>query len=205
MDEFAPLYGAHPCLDFANTVDGRAQADHIEHLYEYGDLVRWSTYARLIEPGMGRDLDALARAQPDAAAVSFAGGIELREAIHRVFAGLSRGHTPATGDLARIRQCYTAAIAASALEPDGDRFGWVLPGGHLDRVWWPAATAAIELLTAGPVNRVKVCASTRGCDGLFLDTSKNNSRRWCRMEDCGTEAKIHRQTDRRRATRGSSR
>ncbi|WP_433833395.1 CGNR zinc finger domain-containing protein [Actinoplanes sp. CA-015351] len=45
-----------------------------------------------------------------------------------------------------------------------------------------------------------MCASTDGCRGLLLDTSKNNSRRWCSMDDCGTEAKIRRQTARRRTT-----
>jgi predicted RNA-binding Zn ribbon-like protein len=63
------------------------------------------------------------------------------------------------------------------------------------------ARSAIDLLTAGPLDRVKVCASEVGCVGLFLDTSKNRSRRWCSMQTCGVELKVQRQNARRRAAR----
>ncbi|SDT19945.1 CGNR zinc finger domain-containing protein [Actinoplanes derwentensis] len=201
MPDFPPLYGAHPCLDFANTVDARGEPVHEEHLHDYADLATWAAYAQWVDPGIARSLTARAEAQPSAAQASYRAGIAVREAINRVFAALSGGEPPPSGDLAEIQRAYASAMAAARLEAHGDRFGWALPDGDLDRVWWPAALAAIELLTAGPAGRVKTCASTLGCDGLFLDTSKNNSRRWCRMEDCGTEAKIHRQTDRRRAAR----
>ena len=41
-----------------------------------------------------------------------------------------------------------------------------------------------------------------GCGWLFLDQSRNGSRRWCRMADCGSTAKARRLTERRRAARG---
>jgi predicted RNA-binding Zn ribbon-like protein len=53
----------------------------------------------------------------------------------------------------------------------------------------------VELLTAGPLDRLKLCG---GCRWLFLDRSKNRSRRWCSMEHCGTAAKMRRYTGRRR-------
>jgi predicted RNA-binding Zn ribbon-like protein len=36
---------------------------------------------------------------------------------------------------------------------------------------------------------------------MFLDQSRNGSRRWCRMADCGTAVKSRRLTERRRELR----
>jgi predicted RNA-binding Zn ribbon-like protein len=199
MTDFPPLYGVDVCLDFANTVDARGETVHEEHLHDYADLVRWAAYAHLIEPGTARDLTAVAEARPEAARASYLAGLAVREAIFRIFA---QDAPPDVSDLDLIQRGYAAAMSAARLRPAAGRFAWTLPGDDLDRPWWPAAIAAVELLTAGPVDRVKECSSEAGCRGLFLDTSKNGSRRWCRMEDCGTEAKIHRQTARRRAARG---
>jgi CGNR zinc finger len=63
---------------------------------------------------------------------------------------------------------------------------------------WPLAHAAVELLTEGPLDLLKVCS---GCRWLFLDQSKNRSRRWCSMEVCGTSAKKRRYVERRRRAR----
>ena len=199
MTGFRALYGGNTCLDFANTRDARGGPEPGEHLFSYADLVRWAAYADLLDAAAGRHLATLAKARPQAAQASFTAALRLRETIFRIFAGLSRGTPPAPADLALIQQGYAAALGTARLEHRGDRFVWDLPAEKLDRVWWPAAVAATKLLTGATLERVKVCASGGGCDGLFLDTTKNGSRRWCSMGDCGTEAKIRRQSARRRS------
>jgi predicted RNA-binding Zn ribbon-like protein len=63
------------------------------------------------------------------------------------------------------------------------------------------AVSAVEVATHGPLHRVKVCAADEGCAGMLVDTTKNNSRRWCEMAGCGNAVKFRRQTARRRAAR----
>jgi predicted RNA-binding Zn ribbon-like protein len=54
------------------------------------------------------------------------------------------------------------------------------------------------------LDRVRVCPLDEGgCGWVFLDRSRNGSRRWCAMADCGTQAKSRRLTARRRATRSA--
>ena len=67
-----------------------------------------------------------------------------------------------------------------------------------DRVWWPVAYAGLELLLHGPLDRIKGCG---GCRYLFLDETKNRSRRWCSMDDCGTREKMRTYVARRAARR----
>ncbi|WP_460515138.1 CGNR zinc finger domain-containing protein [Flindersiella endophytica] len=68
-----------------------------------------------------------------------------------------------------------------------------------------AAAAAYELLFSADLGRLGRCPTEDGgCGWLFLDHSRNRSRRWCRMADCGAEVKARRLTERRRAARTPS-
>jgi len=83
------------------------------------------------------------------------------------------------------------------LEPGGAGFSGSWPAAdYLDRPLWPVARAAADLLQSEQLERVGECADDRGCGYLFLDTSRNHSRRWCSMESCGNRAKA-RSHDRR--------
>jgi predicted RNA-binding Zn ribbon-like protein len=65
-----------------------------------------------------------------------------------------------------------------------------------------AVDSAVDLLRTADVGRVRRCPlESGGCGWVFLDRSRNGSRKWCRMADCGTEVKARRLTERRRAAR----
>jgi CGNR zinc finger len=122
--------------------------------------------------------------------------------------GVRRAHDIARSqspfeDVETLRRYECAAPARAALAPSGgDGFGWTWElEDDLAGVLWPVAHSATELLVAGPLGRVKGCA---GCNWLFVDESKNRSRRWCAMEECGTHAKMQRYVARRAAKRKSS-
>jgi predicted RNA-binding Zn ribbon-like protein len=189
------LFGGVACLDFANTVDGRATAHPQELLHSYADLSAWSAYAGLIDPttatqlaGRGTDADLHA-------------AIVLREAIFEVFAAIGRKRAVPAAALATVQAHYAEAMAEAQLGPDEDGYDWRFTDDEPGRAWWPVAVSAVRLLTTGPLDRVKACAAEDGCIGLFLDTSKNRSRRWCTMDGCGVDAKVQRQASRRQAAR----
>ncbi|SNY62053.1 CGNR zinc finger domain-containing protein [Paractinoplanes atraurantiacus] len=193
---FLEPFGGAVCLDFANTLDGRATAQPTEYVHTYVDLAGWSEFAGLI------DAPTSARLRRHDSEASLRTALNLREAIFEVFTAVGRGETPPAGSLDEVRQRYAEAVASARLGPAPEgSFTWEFTGDQPDRAWWPIAVDAVRLLTQGPLNRVKVCAAEAGCIGLFLDTSKNRSRRWCTMDGCGVEAKVQRQARRRQATR----
>jgi len=196
--EFPELFGGVACLDFANTLDGRATQEPAEYLRSYADLVRWSGHLGLLDATTGRRLSMTALA---AAAAALRAALDLREAVFRVFVAVAQGDPATPADLAVVQHGYVAAMAAARLTPAAGGYGWEFGGDHPDRAWWPLAVSAAGLLAGGPLDRVKVCAAEEGCIGLFLDTSKNRSRRWCSMGACGVEAKVRRQAVRRRSAR----
>jgi predicted RNA-binding Zn ribbon-like protein len=129
--------------------------------------------------------------------------LELREAIFQSFTAIGHGSPAPEPALAVVQGRYADAMAAARLVPGGATFDWQFVGDTADRAWWPVAVSAARLLTSGPLDRIKVCAAEAGCVGLFLDTSKNRSRRWCTMDGCGVEAKIQRQARRRQSVRAT--
>ena len=61
----------------------------------------------------------------------------------------------------------------------------------LERVLWPVVRSAADLLTSPERGRVRRCGGAN-CDWLFMDNSRNHSRRWCDMGSCGNRAKARR-------------
>ena len=70
---------------------------------------------------------------------------------------------------------------------------------------WPVAWSAAELLAQGPLERIRECPGQDTCGWLFLDLSKNASRRWCDMRVCGNRAKARRHYERTLAPANRSR
>ena len=67
----------------------------------------------------------------------------------------------------------------------------------LDRMLWPVVRSSAELLVEGDLTRVRQCHGEQ-CGWLFVDMTKNRSRRWCDMGDCGNLAKVRRFRSRHR-------
>jgi predicted RNA-binding Zn ribbon-like protein len=85
------------------------------------------------------------------------------------------------------------------LAPLGDGFvwDWYEVDGVLELPIWIVARSAADLLVSSELERVRECAGEK-CDWLFLDASRNQSRRWCDMAACGNRAKAQRNYARRR-------
>ena len=66
-----------------------------------------------------------------------------------------------------------------------------------DVLWWPVAQAAADLLISDELKLVRWCEAP-DCEWLFLDRSRNRSRRWCDMTSCGNRAKARRHYERTR-------
>jgi predicted RNA-binding Zn ribbon-like protein len=194
------LLGGRTSLDFANTVDWHASDEPIEYLTSYAALVAWGQHVGILTHRQARDLFDEAGRHPTEAHVIHLRAVALREAIYRIFAAIAVGLSAEDDDLATLNAELSRALACSRIVPSGEGYTWDWTGeeGALDRVLWPVVHDAADLLTSEELARVGQCADDR-CGWLFLDTSRNHSRRWCSMEDCGNRAKARRHYQRSRA------
>lgn len=192
------------CLQFANTAEWHASPQPIEELNSYSDLVGWAKGVGLLSEADARDLREEARRRPKPAEASLRRAIALREAIYRVFSAVAYGSPVPETDLARLNSELSRALSRQQVgtSTEGFTWQWSADVGDLDRILWPTVRSAADLLTSKQLSRVGECADDRGCGWLFLDTSRNHSRRWCGMDSCGNRAKARRHYERsKRAVR----
>ena len=184
------LSGVAPCLDLANTVSWRRSQQPIERLNGYGDFVKWARQGGVLTAAEARTLAQEARRQPLAAARVLARTRALREAIYRVFSGLAVGTQPADEDVARLDRELHHALRNLHLTRtrSGATLAWSRDARQLARPLWIAARSAADVLTSDKVRRLKTCPSSN-CGWVFVDTTKNGTRRWCDMQVCGSRAK----------------
>ena len=189
------LVGGRICLDFANTISEHEPEPVNESLHGYDDLVWWALRADIVPEAEAEKLFARAAAHPDEAAGVFARAMALREAVFRIFAAAAERRDPDPADLEVLNRELALAMPharVAAIPREACTCDWAWEEtGDLDRVLWPVARSAAEALTSEDVRRIGQCAG-ESCQWLYVDTSRNHSRRWCVMADCGNRAKAKR-------------
>jgi predicted RNA-binding Zn ribbon-like protein len=193
------IVGGHVALDFVNTVDGDPDGEsRFEILQSYGDLVAWSARVGLLCEG--ERLVGEARRRPEEAEAVYLDALRFRETLYGVLRAAAEGGGAPPSGLEMLRRYEREALSRGKLVEGDDGFDWEWENARdLAGMLWPVAHAATELLTSGGLDRLKRCA---GCHWLFLDASRNHSRRWCTMEVCGTHEKVRRYVAKRAAGRG---
>jgi predicted RNA-binding Zn ribbon-like protein len=193
------LVGGRLCLDFCNTVRDR-NGEPVDRITDYGELVDWSARAGILNSEEGARLRRSARRTPTAAVAVLERSLALREALYDVFAAAAHGRAPDFRAIDALNAELGRAMARSQLVATEGGYTWVWDEGGraLDSMLWPVARSAADLLTSGELATVRQCAG-HACGWLFLDTSRNRTRRWCDMRVCGNRAKARRHHQRLRS------
>ena len=126
--------------------------------------------------------------------------IEYREAIYRVFSSVASGGEPYSSDIQRINDKLSRASLHNRILKT--EVGYSLGFDDepcLDRMLWLISSSVTDLLTSSDSNRIKRCGSEE-CGWLFYDTSRNRSRKWCDMKECGNRMKAKRHYSRATVT-----
>ncbi|WP_020420610.1 CGNR zinc finger domain-containing protein [Amycolatopsis sp. ATCC 39116] len=208
--------GGHVVLDLVNTVAWRLDpARREERLPDDDALRRWAEAAgftvapdggvaevreaahQVPEPGGGvaevRELREAAHQ-----VLEPGGGVaevrELREAAHRVLEPLATGAEP--GDVEPLRRLIVGALARAEVVSVVP-LEWRIPLHGTRDLRDALALETWRLLQFEDLTRLRRCADD-GCGWLFLDRSRNGSRRWCSSADCGNRERARRHYHRAR-------
>lgn len=202
------------CLDFVNTVDAwvsapgrKPGASHSEDysdtpirekIVDYDALVRWGRLADAISSTEAAGLARYAAKNPSDAVAVLNRALRLRLALYRLFKSLLLRWAPEVGDLEVLHRELAIARKHEQLIHRKGGFHWAWDGSRElpDRILWPVARSAADLLTSSSLTRLRQCKGNE-CGWLFLDSSRNRSRHWCDMSDCGNLSKVRRFRERR--------
>jgi predicted RNA-binding Zn ribbon-like protein len=189
------------CLDFANTIEWRASDQPTERLNDYADLVSWAQKKGILSDAEVQHLVQNAKVHPAQASAVLNQAIILRETVYRIFSAVVAGRSLETADLDALNAALSQAMVQLRIVQTPAGFVWDWDGGEdtLDQILWPVVRSAVDLLTSKELERVGECADHQRCGWLFLDVTRNRSRRWCTMELCGNRAKVRRHYQRQSA------
>jgi predicted RNA-binding Zn ribbon-like protein len=191
------LIAGHPALDFANALDNRYHPNGpVELIGSYKDLVRFCVQSALLNKTQMRHM--LTRINEPEATAALESARELREAIERIFSALADQRNVDRNDLSVLNHHLEQALMHRKISKEKAGFVWTWEGieNFATGPLWPIAHAAGELLASEDRRFVRQCGRAT-CRWLFLDTSKNRSRRWCEMRVCGNRTKAQRYYKRR--------
>jgi predicted RNA-binding Zn ribbon-like protein len=185
------LIAGHPALDFTNTVGWHAGPDGVEKFHSYGDLLDWARAAGVVSRSQLTLLRRRADGSPQLARSALRRAIAIRELLYRIFTALVHGTPPAPRDLRALHTVRLAALRQARPGWDGALAVSFARSDDLLAPVWPLVLAAVDLLRSPERDRVRQCANDP-CGWLFVDRSKNRSRRWCSSGDCGNETRVRR-------------
>ncbi len=188
--EVYKFIGGELALDFCNTGADR-EVDFVgELLHSYRGLVSWAHQAQLLNDSEAMALAALGNEHPSEANNIYQHAVTLREALYRTFSAIAAERTPNDADLDILNSAVAEGLGHLRLQQSGDGFEWAWTSqpDDMDRMLWPVAKAATDLLLSPDRFHLRECGNGN-CSWLFLDLSRNHSRRWCTMESCGNRVK----------------
>jgi predicted RNA-binding Zn ribbon-like protein len=188
------LLGGDWSLDFANAWWNWA--------VDYTQLLEWSRQAGLVSEEQAQAMRRKAESSPEEALATFERAQRVRTVIHNIFWAIAHGKAVEISDLASLNRQLSLVMGKLCIRQEGGAFqwSWDTQDEELDRMLWPVVRAAAELLQSPNLRWLKACAGER-CDQLFLDVSRNHSRRWCEMQHCGMLVKSRRHYAKKRQRR----
>lgn len=184
------VYGSRLCLSLVNSLWWRRSAEPIEQLHAYADVVETVARAGWLTEPVKAAIEAEAATSAARAGQELARALTLRETLHDTFAALAAGTRPAPDLLAGIQDVAAPGLAEldlHAVRDGGYELGWTRPSLALPLQ--QVAVSAVLLLASAELDRVKQCLGS-SCGWVFVDGSRNRSRRWCDSRECGNRERV---------------
>jgi predicted RNA-binding Zn ribbon-like protein len=178
------------CLAFADTA--RAEDKH-EELNGMGDLLQWATKAGVLSSADGDRLAKLYEGNRRQATSDLARTVAVRDLLRAIFTGIANGRPLRDRDIAELNSALAQTPALLRVSTHAGAVGIQLDSAAegLPKVLFEVLADTVNLLASDRRVRIRECASDE-CTMLFVDESRNGSRRWCDMNVCGNRMKARR-------------
>lgn len=184
------LIAGHWALDFANTLDYRFDPKRkVDLLNDYASLLEFVQQSGIVTRTQARQRLLQTSSRDGRATLKRA--ILLREAMDSLFRSTVAGKPPRTSHLQVLNRFLETTPAGESLFWRGSEFIRVYSTlvSQTDAPLGPIVESAATLLTSPERHYIRECADP-SCRWLFLDRTKNHSRRWCEMRLCGNRSKV---------------
>jgi len=182
------LDGGVLCLDFVNTIPDRMDGTARDNLRSIDDLLYWARKAGSIDNRSFAALEKACYHYEKKATDFFVQAVALRSLIYSIFKAISRQQKVKASDLDAFSELLPQYFSFLKIGVCKNGFieSWDFGTNHFYAITAPILKSAHALLLSDKLQRVKECPN---CGWIFLDTTRNGRRRWCSMQDCGSNVK----------------
>jgi predicted RNA-binding Zn ribbon-like protein len=193
--ETLELDGGSPCLDFVNTVRSRFEHPLYEFILSPYDWLKWIYRVKLLNDPEMEQIKKYVIHNPAKAAIELKRIIEAREVLYQIFRVLANKKVPLSQHITLLNRELSRTLRYLKIEFTDDlkiKEKWDDKSFNLLYTLHPVLKSSYDLLLSDAFNHLKEC---RHCGWIYLDKSKNNSRRWCNMKTCGNTEKTKKYYD----------
>jgi predicted RNA-binding Zn ribbon-like protein len=194
------LDGGRLCLNFVNTIHDRHAPELEDYICTSERFFAWSLRAGAIVSSKGRSRRL---PSPSVAPVVSADVRRLRNRLHALFSALIDGTAVPATAVHELDKWVQRGWRQMHVDPSAK--GWLRRVRPRPAHYEPLeaiALSALELLGTSDLARLRRCQAPNACGWLFYDDTKNGSRRWCSMSNCGVFFKMRRYRIRNRVANG---
>jgi len=187
--ETLELDGGWLCLDFINTVRSRTKEPNVCYLPTNDEVLKWAKRVKLFSHKDIREIMEYNKEHPDIAEKEHKKVIDIRETLCKIFTAIANNLPPSESLLEKFNKYLSESFNNLKIVVNNNRVvteDWQKKDAGMHQFQLLIIRSAYELLKSDLLATLKRCDN---CGWLFLDRSKNRSRRWCNMETCGSSEK----------------
>jgi predicted RNA-binding Zn ribbon-like protein len=179
------------CFDFINTVHDRVNLPSKDYIFDYRAFMYWCKRLKVLPAYKIKQLESFSKRNiqlAEKALIKIAGS---REILYSFFSSIAAGKVIDGGLLLKFNKIISASFMHIRYEYSKGRLivAWNDRKVSLYEPYRVIIKSAFDVVSSGDFQRIKECS---GCGWIFLDSTKNNSRRWCNMLTCGAKIKARR-------------
>lgn len=190
--ETLPLDGGWLCLDFINTVGNRIVKPTRCYLPDNNEILKWAKRVNIFSSKEVSEIKGKNSEYPDMAEKDHKKVINMRETLYKMFSSIANDLSPSGSILKQFNKYLSETFDNLKVVVNKNRVvteDWRKENTGMHQFQSMIIKSAYELLKSDLLRALKQCDK---CGWLFLDRSKNRSRRWCSMETCGSSDKSQR-------------
>lgn len=185
------------CLDFVNTVSWRGREEPSDNMSSPEAWLAWMEANGAADEASVAELRRRASMWSFEAEAGFKRAVEFRESLYALLMDTIEGKKSV--EKSELDDVLARALDRLSLDAGQSPWQWRFAGSPVD--WetplYPIALSAAQLLSSSWIEKLRACERDE-CRWLFLDVTKNHSRKWCDMGTCGNVMKARRSYARRK-------
>jgi predicted RNA-binding Zn ribbon-like protein len=176
------LIGEEICFDFVNTISWPETEREHDWLHSAENFIKWASSTGIINKRQALKMQSQSNAALNQQMKEV---FSIRKELYLILTAFAFEKKTDASVIRKLDILFHKIVKTRHIDTGNCEWVWDEPA-TLPEVLNPVIWNAVYVITELDHSRIKHCDT---CNWLFYDKTKNKSRRWCDMDDCGSRDK----------------